>query len=69
MCTRAVPRPGRIMIQPSLMAAVDRAKVELAAASAMASEGGAEKASVILLTGSMHIAGAALRQLPLEPAV
>ena len=57
------------MIQPSLMAAVDRAQGELAAARARARAGGAEKAPVRLLTGARPIAGAALRQLPLEPAV
>lgn len=58
----AVPRPGRVMMQPSVVAAVERARMELGGVR----EGGGP--GVILVTGSMHAAGAALRRLHLVPA-
>ncbi|KAL6768551.1 FPG1 [Auxenochlorella protothecoides x Auxenochlorella symbiontica] len=57
-----VPRPGRVMMQPSVVAAVERARMELGGVR----EGGGP--GVILVTGSMHAAGAALRRLHLVPA-
>lgn len=54
-----VRRPGRTIIQPSARAAVETARRELGPAAA----GG--KPSVILVTGSLHAAGAVLNTVPL----